>query len=296
MRAGDHVTGASAQDEPEKRDVRPLSSSIDLYDTAYAGSAEQAYREVRRETYDLDLGQTGWMTAKEFRGFFEPLNLTGESRVLEVGCGAGGCAIYMARVTNAEVTGIDVNENAIRNARELAEAAALGSRLRFEQIDGGERLPFANESFDAVFSNDAMCHIPHRLCALEEWYRVLRPNGRMLFTDAMIVTGPVSSDELATRSSIGHYLFVPPGENERLIVQAGFELLASTDLTASTAAISKSWHDARAQRRDELIRIEGQPNFVGLQKFLACVHTVSKERRLSRFLYVGLKPVRTPTK
>jgi SAM-dependent methyltransferase len=296
MCAGDEVTGTRAKGEPEKRDVRPLSNSIDLYDTAYAGSAERVYQEVRRETYDLDLGQTGWMTAKEFRGFFEPLNLTSKSRVLEVGCGAGGCAVYLARMTNAEVTGIDVNENAIRNAHELAELAALGPRLQFEQVDGGERLPFANESFDAVFSNDAMCHIPRRLCALEEWYRVLRPNGRMLFTDAMIVTGPVSNDELATRSSIGYYLFVPPGENERLMVQAGFELLTSADFTASTAAVSKSWHDARARRRDDLIRIEGQPNFLGLQKFLACVHTVSNERRLSRFLYVGSKPARTPTK
>ena len=57
----------------------------------------------------------------------------------------------------------------------------------------------------------AMCHIANRLEVLGEWHRVLRPGGRMLFTDAMIVTGLVSQEELAVRSSIGWYLFVPPG-------------------------------------------------------------------------------------
>jgi SAM-dependent methyltransferase len=278
------------QGEPEPRGVRPPSGSVDLYDTAYAGSEERVYQEVRRETYGLDLGQTGWMTAEELRSFFGLLKLTAESRVLEVGCGAGGCAIYLAGMTKAQITGIDVNENGIRSARALAKLAGFKSQVQFEQADGGERLPFENESFDAVFSNDAMCHILHRLRMLKEWHRVLKPNGRMLFTDAMIVSGPVSNEELATRSSIGRYLFLPPGENEHLILQAGFKLLSSADLTANAAELSWRWHDARARRRGALTRIEGEANFLGLQKFLACVHTLSKEHRLSRFMYVGSKP------
>src|SRR5262245_41624409 len=47
-----------------------------------------------------------------------------------------------------------------------------------------------------------MCHIRNRLEVLADCHRVLRPRGRMLFTDAMIVTGLVSQDELALRSSI----------------------------------------------------------------------------------------------
>jgi hypothetical protein len=41
----------------------------------------------------------------------------------------------------------------------------------------------------------------------------------------MILTGALSNEELATRSSIGFYLFVPPGENERVIRDAGFDLV-----------------------------------------------------------------------
>src|SRR5207253_7813940 len=45
---------------------------------------------------------------------------------------------------------------------------------------------------------------------------------RMLFTDALVVTGILSNGEIATRSSIGPYFFLPAGENERLIETAGF--------------------------------------------------------------------------
>ena len=96
---------------------------IRLYDNAYTGDAQDVYRKVRAETYDLDLGQTGWMTAEELRGYLPYLDLSPHSRVLEVGCGAGGCALYLAQLTNAHVTGIDINEKAIAEAQALAKSA-----------------------------------------------------------------------------------------------------------------------------------------------------------------------------
>jgi SAM-dependent methyltransferase len=266
-----------------------MMAFIPLYDHAYRGDAQQIYRLIRTETYDADLGQTGWMNAEELRGFLPVMDLTRESHVLEVGCGAGGCALYLSSLTHAQVTGIDANASAIEEARTSAKLMP-GVRTCFEQIDANERLPFEDASFDAVFSNDAMCHIPDRSRALKEWCRVLKVNGRMLFTDAMIVTGPITNEQLMTRSSIGLYVFLPPGENERLIREAGFDLITSVDLTSNAAAISQRWHEARARRYDDLVRIEGASIFENLQKFLSCVHTVSDKRLLSRFMYAARKP------
>src|SRR5947209_7176645 len=160
---------------------------IPLYDNAYLGSAQNIYRQIRNDTYDLDLGQTGWMNAEELRGFLPLLELTPESHVLEVGCGAGGCALYLAQLTHAQITGIDANLSAIEEARRSA-GSTPEARASFTQIDANQPLPFPDASFNAVFSNDAMCHIPDRSGALKEWFRVLKRSGRILFTDAMILT------------------------------------------------------------------------------------------------------------
>jgi ubiquinone/menaquinone biosynthesis C-methylase UbiE len=266
---------------------------IPLYDNAYRGNAQEVYRQIRADTYDVDLGQTGWMDAAELRGFLPLLELTPQSHVLEVGCGAGGCAMYLSQLTHAQVTGIDANASAIEEARVSAKSTPE-ARTRFKQIDASERLPFEDSSFDVVFSNDAMCHIPDRSRALKEWCRVLKVNGRMLFTDAMIVTGPITNEQLMTRSSIGVYVFLPPGENERLILQAGFDLIAAVDLTSNADAISRRWYEARARRCGDLVRIEGTSTFEGLQEFLSCVHTVSDKHLLSRFMYAARKPRSTP--
>jgi ubiquinone/menaquinone biosynthesis C-methylase UbiE len=262
---------------------------VDLYNNSYSQYEEQTYKEVRQEIYDTDLGQSSWMTAEEFHSFFSLLELTSQSHVLEVGCGAGGCAIHLAATVGATVTGIDINKNGIGNARKLALSSDVDSLVRFEHVDAVRALPFADDSFDAIYSNDSICHMPNRLSVLTEWRRVLKPGGRLLFTDAMILTGALSNEEIATRSSIGLYVFLPPGENERVITDAGLQLLLTKDSTEAAEQIAGRWFHARESRRQKLISIETEDNFLGVQKFLSCVYKVSLERRLSRFLYLAMK-------
>ena len=68
---------------------------------------------------------------------------------------------------------------------------------------------------------DVLCHLACRQQLFEDWRRVLQPGGRVLFTDPVVVTGLVSKEELATRSSTGYFEFGPPGVNERLILLEG---------------------------------------------------------------------------
>jgi SAM-dependent methyltransferase len=137
-----------------------------------------------------------------------------------------------------------------------------------------------------------MCHIVDRPAVLRDWHRVLRPGGRILFTDAMVITGPVSHEELAARSSIGFYLFVPPGANEAMLREAGFTVREVRDVTSNAAEVASRWMEARARHRGALVAREGEANFDGLQRFLRCVRTLSGERRLSRFAYLAEKPAR----
>ncbi|HZN05041.1 MAG TPA: methyltransferase domain-containing protein [Candidatus Polarisedimenticolia bacterium] len=264
-----------------------MSKAVDLYDNIYSDFGSRAEAEVRREAFGDDIGQSSWMTAEDWLRSADQAQVREGSRVLEVGSGSGGPAVHLAAARGCRVTGVDINAHGVRNGTQLAAERGVADRVTFQVVDARRPLPFSPATFDAVLSNDAMCHISNRLEVLGEWHRVLRPGGRMLFTDALVVTGMVSHEEVAMRASIGRYLFVPPGENERLIRQAGFTLLGAEDVTEAAERIAERWRTARERHREALVEREGEANFDGLQRFLECVRRLSAERRLSRFSYLA---------
>ncbi|HLW81609.1 MAG TPA: class I SAM-dependent methyltransferase [Candidatus Acidoferrales bacterium] len=165
------------------------------------------------ETYGQDFGQTSLVTTEESKEIPPRLVLKPDSSVLELGCGSGGYALYVAETVGCRVVGLDINAPGVRNANQLAAARGLAERVHFEQCDASKRLPFEDGTFDAVFSNDVLCHLAARPMVLGEMFRILKPGGRMLFSDALVVGGMLSHEEIATRSSIGFYILrISPGE------------------------------------------------------------------------------------
>ncbi|MEQ1949393.1 MAG: methyltransferase domain-containing protein [Bryobacteraceae bacterium] len=267
-----------------------MLQKTDLYNNSYGNYAAEAYRQVRLETYGEDFGQTSWVTNEESHQIPKVLELTPESNVLEIGCGSGAYALHLAESIGCSVTGLDLNENGVRNASRLAEERGLSEKVRFQQCDASKGLPFKERTFDAVFANDALCHIPGRPQLLGEIYRVLKLRGRMLFSDALIIGGMVTAEEIATRSSIGYYVYSPPGENVTLLEAAGYAKISASDTTESASLIAGRWHDAREKHREALVNAEGETNFEGLQKFLDRVRTLTSERRLLRHVYLARRP------
>lgn len=246
--------------------------------------------EIRRETYGEDIGQFSWITADELRTFFTRLKLNADSNVLDVACGSGGPALFMANAVGCRVTGVDINQSGIANAQRLAEAHGVLERAAFKHVDAGRALPFADSSFDAIISIDAMNHFERRAELLQDWKRLLKPGGRFLFTDATIITGILSRDEILDRSrSMGHFLFTPADAHEKLIEAAGFVDRHAEDVTGTIAGVAKRWRDAREKHRTELMQFESSDEFDGLQKMLTAAHTLATERRLSRFAYSARK-------
>lgn len=266
-----------------------MADSVDLYNTAYSNMELTALEQVRVETYGEDLGQSSWLTEDELRRFVSWLDLTPHSHVLEVGSGSGGPALFVAQLTGARITGVDINEHAISAATKMARDRGLEGQAHFLQVDASRPLPFEDGTFDAILCIDAIIHMPGRPTVLAEWYRVLKNGGRAVFTDSTVVTGLVTKEEIATRASIGYFLFAAPGEDERLLKEAGFEVERADDVTENAALVARRWCEARARHREALLQAEGEDTYEGLQRFLTTVGKVSAERRLSRFVFLARK-------
>lgn len=270
--------------------VTPESQTADrfgFYAAQYGRFESKAAAEIRREVYGEDLGQQGWRSLDEQALIVDLIRERSPCEVLDIGCGSGGPSLALVQQANCRLTGIDVEASGVEHAQRQTLARGLSDMVTFETIDCNERLPFPNSVFDIVVCIDVVLHLRDRFAALADWSRLLRPKGRVIFSDAAVVTGPISIEELYARASQGDFTLVPPGVNERATTAAGLILSRCEDRTQATAAVAGRWHDVRERRAFELQKEEGREWFQRRQRFLAMTAKLAATGRLSRFLYVA---------
>ena len=130
-----------------------------VFDAAYGRFADELYADIRREAFGEDIGQTSWLTADEQRGFCSWLELGSSSELLEVASGSGGPALFTVEETGCRVVGVDIHAEGVATANTAARERGLADRARFLVVDARERLPFDDESFDAVICIDSINHL-----------------------------------------------------------------------------------------------------------------------------------------
>jgi len=135
-----------------------------------------------------------------------------DSHVLDLGSGYGGAARHLARTYGCRVTALNLSE--VENARDRDLNREQGLDHLIEVVDGSfEHIPFPDNRFDAVWSQDAILHSGNRRRVLEEAVRVMKPGARFVFTDPMAaddcppgVLDPILARiHLATLGSPGWY-------------------------------------------------------------------------------------------
>lgn len=258
------------------------------YTRVYGHFASPIYAEIRAEAFGEDIGQNNWSTVAEHRRFLAWLELKPGDRMLDVCCGSGGPTIFFAGESGCRALGVDASAEAVAYGTDLAQRLRPAAHVEFAQVDANKPLPLADASFDAVVCLDAINHLADRKRALADWGRVLKPGGRLLFTDCITLTGVISDTEVVARSRIGHYVFAPLGEDARLVDEAGFELRITDDVTESLAVLSGRRFRARATRAQVLRQLEGEDAYEDHQEVLCVAERLALERRLSRFVYLAV--------
>ena len=110
------------------------------------------------------------------------LGLSPASRVLDVACGKGTTAVFLAKEFGCNVFGIDYGDQSVVAARSLAQSEHVDARVQFERGDA-ETLPFPDGSFDAVICECAFCTFPNKAASAREFFRVLRRGGHVGISD-----------------------------------------------------------------------------------------------------------------
>lgn len=159
-------------------DTHPINETQILEKLRADGHDPAALTEDILQAYDQDhFGGTAANDALADLARIGPAD-----HLVDVCCGMGGPSRYFAANWGCRVTGIDLTQSRVDGARRLTELAGLAGRVTLMQGDALD-MPFPTDSFDVLVSQEAFCHVPRKDRLIAECARVVRPGGRIAFTD-----------------------------------------------------------------------------------------------------------------
>lgn len=183
--------------------------------------------------------------------FARQLDLDHSFKVLDVGCGIGGASRCLAVEFGCQVTGIDLCEEYCQVASSLAKRVGLESCVSYQHGNALD-LPFADSSFDLLWTQHAAMNIVDKAGLYAEMWRVLMPGGRLAIYDVLAGEGgPVHFPVPWARQPEISFLISPQQLRDQLEA-AGFEILSWQDRTEQ----GRSWFRRMGAKiaKDGLVR------------------------------------------
>ena len=174
----------------------------------------------------------GLVATEELASLLQP---KASDHLLDIGCGIGGPARWIAAKYGCHVTGVDLTTEFCEAARELNALCGLADRVRILHASALS-LPLPDNSFDRAYSQAALMNISDKRGVFREAFRILRPGGTL----ALFLAGTGSAGEpyypLPWARTTAISFLVAPDEVERDLNAAGFEIVYVRDIAASLAA------------------------------------------------------------
>ena len=228
-----------------------VSTALNTLDTE---GAELALKDLAA----LDQFHVGGMDAS--RSLAQKAGLKAGDRVLDVGGGLGGSARLLAREFGCEVTVLDLMSSYCRVGEMLTERTNLVDRVHFQQGNALD-MPFADQSFDVIWTQHSSMNIADKQGLYAQIYRVLRAGGILVMHE--VTAGevqPVQFPVMWARDASMSFLMSPAALQE-LLIRAGFEVQSWQD----TSDESLTWLDERFAAQKQA---GGSANKLGLQLLL----------------------------
>jgi 27-O-demethylrifamycin SV methyltransferase len=191
-------------------------------------------------------------------------------RVLDVGCGTGNPALFLAREYKTRVLGISTSEVGIERARARAAQEGLSGQVQFELRDG-TATGLDDKSFDRVWVMESSHLMPRKDLLLKESLRVLRPGGRLVLCDIVRLRAVPFAELLTLQKDIvvldkvfGRAQMAELQQYTEWAEAAGFRAITVTDISRETLPTLARWRanaDSNAATVAELLGTEGLAQF-----------------------------------
>lgn len=203
------------------------SSLLDRIETALARAG--AKRPLDLETLALfDEFHIGGRQATDH--LLKHLDISAGNRVLDLGCGLGGPARYVAKVSTARVTGLDLTEDFVAAGNALTGQALMVDLVDLQQGSILE-MPFDDDQFDVAYMIHVGMNIADKAALACEAARVLKPGGLFGIYDVMAVDEPELTFPVPWASGPDQSALSTPQVYRDALAGAGFKLLLETDRT-----------------------------------------------------------------
>lgn len=219
----------------------------------YDGAADQIYREIWGENIHLGLFedpredlQTAMARANERMVAGAGLGKGGD--ILEVACGYGALARYLARTLDARVLATNISERELDWARELTRNAGLDDQVTFANADF-HQLRHPDASFDQYWSQEAFLHAVDKAQVLAEAHRVLKPGGTLVFTDILVRAGTPEDIRERIYERVNAPEMWDAADYRRSLLNLGFTVKVEEDWSTNVAPTYARVRKALEQRR-----------------------------------------------
>ena len=234
------------------------------FEKTYEHGSLPAMREMERSVLGCDYGGTSWTTRSQADQIAATLGLGAGVRLLDIGSGTGWPGLFLAGLTGCDVTLVDIPLVALRLAAERAIKDDLAQQTRAIAASGAA-LPFGDRSFDTVSHSDVLCCMPEKLAMLQECRRVLRADGRMLFS--VIAPAPsLSETDYAEAIEAGPPFVEVPGDYSGLLHESGWSVLEHIDATVAYRQCLRTLVDHTVSHAKELTDAIGSDDYLAMKE------------------------------
>ena len=217
-------------------------------------------KKLEQLALGCDYGGTSWTTRHQVDAILSSLQLDAKSQLLDIGSGAGWPGLLLAKLSDCEVTLLDIPVNALAQAAERAVEDDMAERVAIVSASATS-LPFDDQTFDRVSHSDVLCCLPEKLALLRESRRVVQDNARMHFSVILPAEGLTRSDYDSVLETGPPYIGVD-GRYAELLRDARWRVVDYQDVTAEYQNSLQRLVDGIYDNEKELVELLGEDDLV----------------------------------